>query len=980
MPLTCLDKKLKLLEGELEGDLLYSLSLCLMYATDASEYREVPVAIARPAGESDIKKLIRFAASNNIPLIPRGAGTSLAGQVVGNGLIVDIGKYMNRVLEINEKERWARVEPGVVLDELNILLAEKGLFFGPETSTSNRCMIGGMVGNNACGAHSLIYGSTRDHTISVNVILSDGTAVVLGPLNKKDFSEKCRGNSLESDIYRNIRDILADRSNRDEIKKEFPDKRIKRRNTGYAIDLLLDTAPFTQGGEDFNLSKLIAGSEGTLAFITEVKLNLLPLPPREKVLICVHFRSLRESIEANLLVLKHNPGAIELIDKFILDCTKDNIEQRKNRFFLKGDPGAILIIEFACESRVELEKTTADLESDLRRHGLGYHFPVVSGDDMEKVWSLRKAGLGVIYNIPGDFKPVSVIEDTAVFPEDLMSYVADFEKILKKYSLEGIYHGHISTGELHLRPMINLKLSSGVKLFRSIAEDVAVLVKKYRGSLSGEHGDGRLRGEFISVMIGNKNYSILKKIKETWDPGNIFNPGKIVDTPPMDTNLRYRCREEERKIYTYFDFSREQGIIRAAEKCNGSGDCRKSEIIGGTMCPSYMATRDEKNTTRARANILREFLSGSDKKNPFDHREIFNVMDLCLSCKGCKSECPSSIDMAKYKGEFLQHYYDSNRIPLRTKIIANISTLNRLAGLFTSFFNFIVSNRMTSWALKRMLGFAPERSIPLLSKVTLKAWSKRKNLSGENWDTGRRKIFLFADEFTDLNDAEVGIKAIKLLGKLGYNVVIPKHTQSGRAFLSKGFVRKAGKIAVKNISLLKDLVSDESPLLGIEPSGILTFRDEYPQLAGEELKPAAEELAKNCYMIDEFLAMEIENGNISRDMFTGERVHIKLHGHCFQKAIASTDATKKVLSFPENYSVEEIPSGCCGMAGSFGYEKEHYGLSMRVGELVLFPEVRKSDPEILIAAPGTSCRQQISDGTGKKALHPVEIFYNSLKD
>ncbi|MEN8153432.1 MAG: FAD-linked oxidase C-terminal domain-containing protein [Acidobacteriota bacterium] len=973
------DLKLKILAAELDGGLQFSPSIRLMYATDASEYRSVPIAVSWPKNKEDIKKLVSFALDNRIELIPRAAGTSLAGQVVGSGIVVDIGKYMNRILEINEKEKWVRVEPGVVLDELNKVLEEKGLFFGPETSTSNRCMIGGMVGNNACGSHSLIYGSTRDHTLSVNVVLSDGSEAVFEPVDEESFREKCKGDSLESQLYRNILENLGEKLNQEEIRREFPDKRIKRRNTGYALDALLDTKPFG-GTEDFNFSKLITGSEGTLAFITEIKLNLVDLPPREKILVCAHFSDLEESIEANLIALKHEPGAIELIDKFILDCTKDNIEQKKNRFFLDGDPGAILIIEFAGESKIELEKTAAKLESDLRKNGYGYSFPVVSGNNMEKVWSLRKAGLGVIYNIPGDHRPVSVIEDTAVQPEDLMNYITDFKKILAKYGLEGIYHGHISTGELHLRPMINLKVKSGVELFRSIAEDVAVLVKKYNGSLSGEHGDGRLRGEFIPLMIGEKNYSLLKRIKNVWDPDNIFNPGKIVDTPPMDTDLRYETGAEIRKIDTYFDFSREKGIVRAVEKCNGSGDCRKAEIFEGTMCPSYMATRDEKNSTRARANILREFLTGPEKDNPFDHREIFDVMDLCLSCKGCKSECPSGVDMAKYKGEFLQHYYDSNHIPLRTRIIANISTLNRLTGFFPDFFNIVFSNILTSGLIKRILGFAPERTIPLLSKVTLKAWLKKDELNNKNVrDTGKRKLYLFADEFTDLNETDLGIKTIKLLEKLGYRVSIPKHVISGRAFISKGFIRKAGKIAKKNIYLLKDIINEDSPLLGIEPSGILTFRDEYPELVGKELRSAAEKLAKNCYMIDEFLEMEIEKGNIPREKFTEKRAFIKLHGHCHQKALVSTESTKKVLSFPENYSVEEIPSGCCGMAGSFGYEKEHYDLSMKVGELVLFPEIRKCAADTIIAAPGTSCRQQISDGTGKKAFHPVEIIYDALK-
>jgi len=966
---------MKKLADNLSGDLFISASDRLMYATDASEYRKIPVAVARPKNLDDIKKLILFASENRASLIPRGAGTSLAGQVVGAGIIVDIGKYMNRIIEINTEEKWVRVEPGVVLDELNLELAKYGLFFGPETSTSNICMMGGMAGNNACGSRSLIYGSTRDHILSMKVLLSDGSETEFGSLSVNDFNKKFNCSCLEASLYRNIRDILNNKENYDQIKDQFPRPDITRRNTGYAIDILLDTVPFG-GDQEFNFSKLLAGSEGTLAFTTELKLNLVPLPPVENVLVCVHFTTLKESIKANLVVLDHKPRAIELMDKFILDCTKNNIEQSKNRFFLKGDPEAILIVEFSAETKSELTNKISKLESDLRGHRLGYYYPPIYGEDIEKVWSLRKAGLGVIYNTPGDHKPVSVIEDTAVHPEDLMDYINDFELILEKYDLQGIYHGHISTGELHLRPMINLKDKDGVRLFRAIAEDVAALVKKYRGSLSGEHGDGILRSEFIPMMIGEKNYELLKRIKKAWDPHNIFNPGKIVHYPPMDSGLRYTQGKPERSIETFFDFSGEMGIIRAAEKCNGSGDCRKSSLMGGTMCPSYMATGDERNTTRARANILREFLTNSEKKNPFDHKEIYNILDLCLSCKGCKSECPSSVDMAKYKAEFLQQYYKSHRIPLRTRLIGYISTLNRIGSIFPPFYNFVVSSKVLSGIMKRIIGFAPARSIPALSKITLKAWA-RKNINGGESENG--KVYLFADEFTDYNDTEIGIKAITLLQKLGYQVEIPKHLESGRTFLSKGMVKKASEIARKNINLLKDVINDDTPLIGIEPSAILSFRDEYPDLAGPDLKNIARSMGKNCLMFDEFICREIGKGNINRDQFTDSPLRIKLHGHCHQKSIASTASTKEMLSFPENYVVDEIPSGCCGMAGSFGFEKEHYDLSMKVGELVLFPEVRKTSAEIIISAPGTSCRQQIKDGTGRTAYHPIEIFYDSLK-
>ena len=969
------NKDIEELRERLKGEVFDDQSSLLQYATDASAYREVPLLVTRPKNGDDIRELISFAREHRLPLIPRTAGTSLAGQVVGRGIIADVSKHMTKILEINPAERWVCVEPGVILDELNIELEKHGLFFGPETSTSSRCMIGGMLGNNACGANSLIYGSTRDHTISAKVILSDGSEAVFAPLSKDLFLSKCELNSLEGKIYKQINEILSDPANRDSIRKEYPDPAIKRRNTGYAIDLLLESEPFVAGAEKFNFCKLIAGSEGTLAFITEIKLKLLPLPPKEKAVICVHHKNLVEAFHGNLIALKYKPGAVELMDHNVLELTKGNITQQKNRSFIKGDPKAILIIEFARESKDEIRDITERLEKEMREAGYGYHFPVLYDDDIVKVWDLRKAGLGVLSNMPGDAKPVAVIEDTAVKPEDLPDYMEDFAELLKKHKLDCVYYAHIGTGELHLRPVLNLKDERDVKLFKLIADDTATLVKKYRGSLSGEHGDGRLRGAFILKMVGARNYDLLLEIKKTWDPDNIFNPGKITATPEMNTSLRYQAGQKTREIETIFDFSRDMGIIRASEKCNGSGDCRNSVLTGANMCPSYMASSDEQNTTRARANILREFLSNSEKNNPFDHEEIFEVMDLCLSCKACKSECPSNVDITKYKAEFLQHYYDVNGIPLRTRAIAYIGHLNRLGSLAPGLYNFFMRSKLFSGLMKKMLGFAPKRSIPLLYKTTLKRWVAKHPCQAGHPD---KKVYLFADEFTNYNDARIGITAVKLLRSLGYTIIIPRHKFSGRTFLSKGMIRKAAKLAKANVEMLSSLVSENIPLIGIEPSGILTFRDEYPELTGPELKEKAMALATHCFTIDEFIASEYMKGNISSELFTNMDKKIIVHGHCYQKALSSVTPTLEMLSIPANYTVEEIKSGCCGMAGAFGYEKEHYDLSMKVGELILLPAVRHAAAEVIIAAPGTSCRHQIKDGAGKKALHPVEILYSAL--
>lgn len=978
------------LKERLEGEVFTDTTQRLLYATDASAYREMPMGVVRPKSPSDIATLIAFANEHNIPLIPRTAGTSLAGQVVGSGLVVDVSRYMTRILEINQAEHWVRVEPGVILDELNKTVEPLGLFFGPETSTSSRCMVGGMVGNNSCGAHSILYGSTRDHVIAVKGFLSDGSEVEFRTLNPDEFHRKCSENSLEGRIYQQMRALLTDVENQRQIRKEFPDPAIHRRNTGYAIDLLLETEPFTdplqagdgQGSENihrapepFNLSKLIAGSEGTLMFMTEIRLNLVPLPPKEKALICVHCHTIEESLKANLIALRYAPGSVELMDKAIMDCTKDNITQRQNRFFIEGDPGAILIVEFARERREEILEIAKNMEAEMRRAGLGYHFPIVFPPQVKQVWDLRKAGLGVLSNYPGDRKPVPVTEDTAVNPAVMTEYIADFDKMLATLGLDCVYYAHVGSGELHLRPVLNLRDPKDVELFHTVAFETARLVKKYNGSLSGEHGDGRLRGEFIPYMLGAHNYALLKQIKATWDPKGIFNPNKIVDTPKMNTSLRLAPGKEARQIDTIFDFSANHGILRAAEQCNGSGDCRNTVATGKWMCPSYMAVKDENTTTRARANILREFLTNSSKINPFDHREIYEIMDLCLSCKACKSECPSNVDIAKLKAEFLQHYYDANGIPFRSRLIANITTVNKLGSLMPGVFNFFQKNRFFSGIVQRSLGFSTDRRLPLLYSTTLRAWAARNNTSGKAFT---RTVHLFADEFTNFNDVEIGIKAIRVLNALGCNVIIPGHEESGRTFLSKGLVRRARKLANANVTALSRIITADAPLIGIEPSAILTFRDEYPELVEPALREQAKNLSGNALLIDEYIVNLMQADPSLKNRFTLNACTIKLHGHCHQKALASVESTRKMLSIPANYKVEEIKSGCCGMAGAFGYEKEHYEVSMKVGELVLFPAVRAADSGVIIAAPGTSCRHQIKDGTGREALHPIEILYDAL--
>jgi FAD/FMN-containing dehydrogenase/Fe-S oxidoreductase len=958
-----------------QGDFLSDELSVMMYATDASAYREKPVAVAYPKDANDVRMLIDYARQHRIGLIPRAGGTSLAGQVVGNGLVADVSRYMNRILELDAGKEWVWVEPGVILDELNRFLRPHGVFFAPETSTSNRCTVGGMVGNNSCGSHSLVYGSTRDHTLSVRAVLSDGSEVEFPALTTEQFREKTNGDTLENRIYATVDELLSSSFNREEIKKQYPRPEIKRRNNGYALDALLDSFPFG-GNRPFNMSSLIAGSEGTLVFITAVKLRLVPLPPPVKAVMCIHLDSVEEALHANLIALRHAPAAIELMDSAILECTKNNLLQRRNRFFVKGDPGALLIVEFADKDGESIRLRADQLEKAMKEAGYGYYFPLIAGSDVNKVWALRKAGLGVLSNMKGDAKPVSVIEDTAILPEDLPAYIAEFRQLLGRYGLHCVYHAHIGTGELHLRPVLNLKDEKDVRLFRTVAEETARLVKKYRGSLSGEHGDGRLRGEFIPLMYGEHIYGFFKKIKQSFDPQGIFNPGKITDTPPMNTSLRYIPDRAVRELSTVFDFSSAEGFIRATENCNGSGDCRKLHTAGGTMCPSYMATREERMSTRARANIMREYVTAAQTGAPTDIDGVYAVLDFCLSCKGCKSECPSNVDMAKIKAEFLQHYYDKRHIPFRAWVISQLGMINKLGSFAPALYNQIIKWRMVS----EIMGFDARRNLPGLQKYTFRKWCKRNIASSEYSEkehTG--SLCLFIDEFTGYSDVHTGIATVRLLQQLGYHIRIIPHQESGRTYISKGFLRKARKIADRNVDIFHKIISENMPLVGIEPSCILTFKDEYPELVSPECRDAARKLAVNTMTIEEFIVREFQKGKINSGSFTDEYADIGLHGHCQQKSLISTGATLQMLSIPVNYRVHEFNTGCCGMAGAFGYEKEHYELSMQIGELALFPQVRQTDNATYIAAPGTSCRQHIEHGTGRSAYHPVEILYRAMK-
>ena len=1006
----------------------------IAYATDASAYREVPEAVAFPENEQDIVYLIQEAQQRNTHLIPRAGGTSIAGQVVGSGIVVDISKHFKKILEINQEERWARVQPGVVLDELNLALAPYGLFFSPETSTSNRCCIGGMFGNNSCGSHSLVYGSTRHHVLEARGVLSDGNIEVFKTYTIHELEQRFgqRFWEAESDIlirrvYTQLIRWALDDKTVQLIEDNYPDKSLRRRSCGYAIDEVIEdlhnaSKPLEE--RTINLCKVLAGSEGTLAFITEIKVDLDPLPPKEKMVVCAHCDTLQKSFLGNLVALRYHPSAVELMDCNILELSKQNVEQQKNRFFVQGDPAAILIIELRGETRADIDAVADQLERALMENEekLVYACSRVYGNEISKVWSLRKAGLGLLTGMKGDAKPIGVIEDTAVAPEKLPDYMADFAKMLEDLGLSCVYHAHISTGELHLRPIINIKDAEGKRKFREVAYQTALLVKKHKGSLSGEHGDGRLRGEFIQLLYGDEVYALMQELKRCWDHKQVFNLHKIVDTLPMDSMLRFDVDQQyaiEKELIngpstgsgTYYNWkaafdeckiegatgacSQLHALMCSIEQCNGAGDCRKSNLMGGTLCPAFKVSGDETKATRARANVLREILTrgwGSEAfaqaiekdKSILKSKELAEVLDSCLACKGCRSECPSNVDMTRLRSEILQHKYDIGGMPLRSFAVSWMATVEKFGHLVWPFYNLFASWKLSSNIIKRVIKFSTERDIPKLSRLTM-----RQAVQLEQWlhpvKATKGKVWLFADEFTNYQEAELGLTFAKLLMRLGYEVKIPKHVESGRAAISKGNLRLAKKFALKNVNLLKDKVSAQTPLVGIEPSCILSFRDEYPDLVPAEWRKPAQNLGRNALLFDEFIAREVSAGRIVPADFKTDAVEIWLHGHCHQKALVGTEKTVAALQLLPNAQVHVIPSGCCGMAGSFGYEKDHYQTSLAIGEMVLFPTIRKAMEKAdgvtpcIVSAPGTSCRQQILDGTGVRAVHPIEILYRWVK-
>jgi len=970
--------ELDALEHSLEGELLRDRAHRILYATDASVYRQMPLAVARPRHEGDLIRLVEWAGKTGCSLVPRGAGTSLAGQAIGPGVVVDISRWMDGILEVDPAGRRARVQPGVIRDRLNRDLKETGLFFAPETSTTDRCTIGGMVGNNACGLHSLRYGSTREHVSRLRVILADGSVEWWAPKSPGEIEPDTEKSGTTGRVLRGLDALLNEPGARREILDGFPHPEIPRRNSGYALDIMAESRPYNPTGGDFNLCRLLCGSEGTLALVTEIELCLEPLPPRYRALMAVHLTRRQEAYLAAGLVLEWNPDAVEMMDHHILALAGKSPEQRENRFFVKGDPGAVLLVEFARGDEDALIHDCEGLESDLRGAGLGTYFPLLRGDDMNRAWALRRAGLGVLSRTPGAKRPVSVIEDSAVRVRDLPRFMSAVEDRLAHFGLEYVVHAHVGSGELHLRPMLDLHEKSDVALFRELGEEMARLVAEFRGSLSGEHGDGRLRAPWLPLVLGEANMRRLERIKDMFDPEGIFNPGKIVRVPPVDSDLRTCPGISPATVQTIADFTAEGGLATAVERCNGSAECRRIKGSPGTMCPSYRATREELHSTRGRANMLREFLVRPDAAiHPLDHPEVSLVMEYCLACKACRAECPSGVDMARLKGEVLQRRIDHHGATLSARAVAAYPVLAQIGMLWPSLANTILAGRLTGGWLRKILDFASQRPFPRLP-----SWREQVGLRrafGPPMNPRRNGELLFLmDEFSFAQDAVVARAAIILLRRLGYTVKPSPRIRSGRTLISRGFLRRARTRAAVNVGRLSGRVSDAIPLVGIEPSTLLTFRDEYPDILRGSLREEAARIGSLSMLLEEFLARAMDRGEIDSRDFSNRYLHILYHGHCHQKALSSTEPALRCLGLPANYVVEEIESGCCGMGGVFGYERAHYDLSMRIGEEFLFKAVRSAPESTVIVSGGTGCRQQILDGTGRRARHPAEVLLEAL--
>jgi len=945
-----------------------------LYATDASSYQELPQGVVYPNSTQDIVSIVQWAHKNETSIIARGAGTSLAGQTTGGGLVMDAGRNMNRIIEINTEQSYAHVQPGVIRDTLNREADKYNLLFGPDTATTNRCMLGGMIGNNSCGIFSIKYQTTREHILEVEAVLSDGSRATFKPLSEEELNQKMELDSLEGHIYREMIGLI--REHRDEIRENYPHPEIIRRNTGYALDRLCEMQPFDPEGRRFNLAELLCGSEGTLAMTASAKVRLLPKDP-ESVILVPHFSTIRKALEATVEIVKENPAAVELVDDIILSATKGNIEQRANRFFLEGDPKGILIIQFDGDNSEELVEKANTVAEKLKKKDLSGPAPIITEPEkMDRVWQLRKAGLGLLMGLGSEGRTPTFCEDTAVRVNDLPEYIDEFKEILDKHDSDCVFYAHASVGELHLRPVINLQEAEGIQKMKTMAGEIADLVRKYNGSLSGEHGDGRTRAPYIEKVLGSQMMPLLKRVKQIWDPENIFNPGKIVDPKPMEADLRYSPAYKRPEVETHFKWRQEDSFADAVELCNGAGVCRKLPGSGGTMCPSYMATQEEKDSTRGRANLFRQLFSGRQKE-AFQSEELHDALDLCLSCKACKSECPANVDMARMKAEFMQGWHENNGVGMGERFFAQASNLYPMASTFPRFSNWMLRQPAVKDVLNQLTGISTKRNLPTFTTETFDEWfDKRKNAHLKSDSTGiqTKTVALFVDLFTNHHEPEIGKAAVRFLETMGYDVFVPDFHEVGRPQISKGMLTRAKKILDANLPKLAAYTDQQMPVIGLEPSEILTLRDEYLDLCDDNQLASAQKVAENSYTFVEFAqGLLSQNGN--RINLNPQKVYV--HGHCHAKSLIGNTAIRESLQL-SGYEPVILDTGCCGMAGSFGYEEDHYNLSMKIGEQRLFPALRELSDNDLICAPGFSCRHQINDGTNKKAVHPAQLLADAL--
>ena len=950
------------LTRRVDGEVRFDPYSRLLYSTDASIYQMEPIGVVIPRTTDDVQAVVEFAAGEGIPVLPRSGGTSLAGQTVNHAIVLDFSKYLNNVLEVNAEESWARVQPGIILEQLTKQVANHGLQYAPDPTTANRACVGGGIGNNTCGAHSVIYGKTLDHINELDVILSDGSRAHFAPLTASELESRLSAGGLEGDIYRGVMRIAAEQQ--EEIDRTYA--KIQRRVSGYNLDEFVPQAGLTG---PVNLARMVVGSEGTLCVVTEAKVNLVARPTMTSLSV-LHFRSVFDASEATMKVLGHDPSSVELIDKMILDRCREALGQSRLLSFIEGDPGATLLVEFYGESEAELTRKMDALQKDI---GLAYAcVNIMDRAGQAAVWNVRKGGLGLLMSIRGDAKPIPFVEDPAVDPSVMGDFVRRFDEIVTSHGTTAGYYGHAAVGCLHIRPMISLKNREGIDKMVSIGDAVSDLIKEFGGSMSGEHGDGIVRGVWTRKMFGDRIYNAFRELKHTWDPQDIMNPGKIIDTPLMTENLRYGSAYKPIHLETKLDFTSDFGFSGAVEMCNGMGACRK---LDGTMCPSFMATRDEEHSTRGRANLLRAALSGrmpEGAEGSITDKRLHDALDLCLECKACKAECESGVDMAKLKYEFLDRYQERHGVPLRSRLFGNINALNRLGSRYAPMTNWIAGNGLGKALVSALLGISSRRQQPSFARQSLPDWfaqRDRSRLSAAKFGA----VALYNDTFMNYNYPEIGIAAVELLEAAGYEVELVNGGCCGRPMISKGMLDQARELARSNMAGLYDYARQGIPIVGCEPSCLLTLRDEYPEFVPEE---QARVVAENSFLIDEFLAKAKSDDRLDL-AFKDVEKRVLFHGHCHQKAMVGTEHSLAALRLVPGYEVELINAGCCGMAGSFGFEKEHYDISMQIGGLALFPSI-ESKPDWEVAVMGVSCRQQVEHGTGRKARHLVEILRDAV--